>query len=103
MPKGIPSATRSQQVQEVLENLNLAKIQGSRIRSLSPEERRRVSIGIELLSSPSPSLLILDDPFEDLDPGAEARLVAMLHDLSNLGKSFLLLNSHSSEGMMLAR
>jgi ABC-type transport system involved in cytochrome c biogenesis ATPase subunit len=57
---------RSQRVGEVLDELSMTNHAGTRIDRLSGGQKKRVNIGLELLTRPS--LLFLDEPTSPLDP-----------------------------------
>jgi ABC-type multidrug transport system ATPase subunit len=58
------------------------------VRGVSGGERKRVSIGHELLVNPS--LLVLDEPTSGLDSTAASRLVATLSALARKGRTVVL-------------
>ena len=63
LPESVPDLEKRQRVQEVLEELGLlhvadSKVGGNGVRGISGGERRRVSIGVELVTSPA--ILFLD-------------------------------------------
>ena len=61
------------------------KVGGPDVRGLSGGERRRVSIGLQIVKSPS--LLFLDEPTSGLDAHTSAKLVSSLRDLANEGRT----------------
>lgn len=75
-------------VNKILYQLDLRVHQNKRIRSLSGGQRKRVSIGVELLHSPP--LFFLDEPTAGLDPRLERRLMELLRSLSGQERSILL-------------
>lgn len=70
-------------VARVIRQLGLEEHQEKRIHMLSGGQRKRVSIGIELLSNPS--VLFLDEPSSGLDPATEERLMVLLQSLALSG------------------
>ncbi len=78
-----PTVTRkeiSARVDEVIEQLGLSARADHRIDVLSGGERKRVNVGLELLTKPS--LLFVDEPTSGLDPGSEAAVISQLHQLA---------------------
>lgn len=67
-------------VERTIELLGLAEHAGKRVYHLSGGQRKRVSIGIELLSKPS--VLFLDEPSSGLDPATEESLMELLQSLT---------------------
>ncbi len=70
-------------IERIIHQLGLAEHQDKRIHQLSGGQRKRVSIGIELLSNPS--VLFLDEPSSGLDPATEERLMVLLQSLALSG------------------
>jgi ABC-type multidrug transport system ATPase subunit len=70
-------------IDRIIEQLGLKEHQDKRIHQLSGGQRKRVSIGIELLSNPS--VLFLDEPSSGLDPATEERLMVLLQSLALSG------------------
>jgi ABC-type multidrug transport system ATPase subunit len=67
-------------IDKTIETLGLTEHRSKRIKYLSGGQRKRVSIGIELLSKPS--ILFLDEPSSGLDPTTEQSLMELLQALS---------------------
>jgi ABC transport system ATP-binding/permease protein len=65
-PPDTGEAERNQRVGEVLDELSMSNHAGTRIDRLSGGQKKRVNIGLELLTRPS--LLFLDEPTSPLDP-----------------------------------
>ncbi|KAG1064106.1 hypothetical protein G6F42_027071 [Rhizopus arrhizus] len=68
LPRKIPLKVKQKRVEDVIQELGISKIADSKIgmpgqRGISGGEKRRVSIGKELVTSPS--LLFLDEPTSD--------------------------------------
>jgi len=60
-----------------------ARHAGKPITRLSGGQRKRVSVGAELLAKPS--ILFLDEPSSGLDPATEFKLMEVLRDLADTG------------------
>ena len=67
-------------IDKTIDTLGLTEHRSKRIKHLSGGQRKRVSIGIELLSKPS--ILFLDEPSSGLDPTTEQSLMELLQALS---------------------
>jgi ABC transport system ATP-binding/permease protein len=71
-----------------MEKLELTPRADLRIDKLSGGQRKRASIGLELLTKPS--ILVLDEPTSGLDPGLDAHVMETLRNLQMMVKpSFL--------------
>ncbi|HJW89540.1 MAG TPA: ATP-binding cassette domain-containing protein [Anaerolineales bacterium] len=88
MPGGTSGEARLQHVDQLLADLELARLQGSRMKALTPEQRKWVHIAVELVSNPS--LLLLDEPECGLGPGGDGRLARLLRKLAAQGLAILL-------------
>ncbi|XP_017312985.1 broad substrate specificity ATP-binding cassette transporter ABCG2b isoform X2 [Ictalurus punctatus] len=86
------TAEKEKKVTSVLRELGLedcadTKIGTEFLRGVSGGERKRCSIGMELMTSPS--LLFLDEPTTGLDSNTANSIVALLHSLSRSGKTVI--------------
>ncbi len=97
-PRDVTPAARAERVTAVMVELHLDHRAGTRIDRLSGGERKRVSVGCELLTEPS--LLFLDEPTSGLDPGNEAALMATLRDLARAGRTVVVV-THSVQSLEL--
>ena len=87
MPESTSQAEREQRVEEAMALLGLSDQADIRIGLLSGGQRKRVSVGIELLGRPP--VLFLDEPTSGLDPGAAARLIKTLRRLARQGRAVI--------------
>ncbi len=62
------------------------------IRDLSRGNQQKVGIAAALL--PKPEILILDEPFNGLDPSTQIRLIALLNNLRETTETTILISSH---------
>eukprot|EP00359_Climacostomum_virens_P009645 CAMPEP_0204915478 /NCGR_PEP_ID=MMETSP1397-20131031/13469_1 /ASSEMBLY_ACC=CAM_ASM_000891 /TAXON_ID=49980 /ORGANISM="Climacostomum Climacostomum virens, Strain Stock W-24" /LENGTH=359 /DNA_ID=CAMNT_0052087531 /DNA_START=96 /DNA_END=1172 /DNA_ORIENTATION=- len=79
-------------VDQLLEDLLLTRVQDSRVgsqkdRGISGGQKKRVSIGIELITNPS--VLFLDEPTSGLDSFTALAIVKLLRNQADLGRTVL--------------
>jgi len=80
----------------VLRSLELDSQAKTKIKKLSGGQRKRVNLGIELLTSPP--LLFLDEPTSGLDPALEERMMKLFHKLSREGRT-VIVSTHIMESL----
>jgi len=98
MPADTTSSERHQRIMEVLGDLDMVAAKDRPIHRLSGGQRKRVSIGVELLTRPS--LFYLDEATSGLDPGTEAQLMQLLARLADQGRTVMLV-THATKNVML--
>ena len=98
MPADTTKAERQRRVTEVLHDLGLTERKDLAINKLSGGQRKRVSIGIELLTKPG--LFFLDEATSGLDPGTEAELMDLLRRLADDGRTIVLV-THATKNVMM--
>ncbi|OBH85118.1 ABC transporter ATP-binding protein [Mycobacterium scrofulaceum] len=84
MPADTVASERRRVITAVLAELELTPHADTRIDKLSGGQRKRVSVAIELLTSPY--LLVLDEPTTGLDPALDRSVMAMLRRLADAGR-----------------
>ncbi|WP_404788817.1 ATP-binding cassette domain-containing protein [Altericista sp. CCNU0014] len=97
LPKDISKQERDRQIQAVLADLELTHRQHALVRELSGGQRKRVSIGVELLTKPS--LFFLDEATSGLDPGTESQMMRLLRRLADQGRTVILI-THATKNVM---
>ncbi len=97
-PSDVSTVERRERVGEVLGELGLTRHADSQIGRLSGGQRKRASVGLELLTKPS--LLFLDEPTSGLDPGYERALTRLLRDLADGGRTVIVV-THSVQSLDL--
>lgn len=93
LPRRTSSQERRQRVQSVLETVELAQTTDRRVGTLSNIEKRRLSIAIELIGSPT--LLLVDESAEPLVPFDEVQITILLRELSRQGITIVYVNPRS--------
>jgi ABC-type multidrug transport system ATPase subunit/ABC-type multidrug transport system permease subunit len=83
-----PDTNVKQVVQRTLEQIKLHHVKHTFIRDLSGGQRKRVSIGVELLADPK--LFFLDEPTSGLDPGLDKEMMNLLRELADQGRTIIL-------------
>jgi ABC-type multidrug transport system ATPase subunit len=96
LPSDTTKDERSARVNEVMHKLELTERADLRIDRLSGGQRKRASIGLELLTSPK--LLVLDEPTSGLDPGLDAHVMETLRNLADDGQTVVLV-THSVDNL----
>jgi ABC-type multidrug transport system ATPase subunit len=97
-PHDVPREERVRRVAEVIAELGLSEHSDTPIDRLSGGQRKRVSVGIELLTKPS--LLFLDEPTSGLDPGHERGVMELLRALAD-GDRTVIVVTHSVQNIRL--
>ena len=96
LPNDTSKEERSQIVDETMRKLELSERADLRIDKLSGGQRKRASIGLELLTSPQ--VLVLDEPTSGLDPGLDAHVMETLRNLADDGQTVVLV-THSVDNL----
>jgi energy-coupling factor transporter ATP-binding protein EcfA2 len=99
MPRDTTREERHKRIMEVLGDLDLLHRKDNPINKLSGGQIKRVSIGVELLTSPG--LFFLDEPTSGLDPGTETAFMHLMRRLADQGRTIVLV-THATKNVMLA-
>lgn len=92
LPKTLTKQEKEQRATDVISELGLERCQdsmigGSYVRGISGGEKKRVCIGNEIIINPS--LLLLDEPTSGLDSTTALRIVQLLQDIAEAGKTVI--------------
>ncbi|MBV8235535.1 MAG: FHA domain-containing protein, partial [Acidimicrobiia bacterium] len=98
LPGDTTPTERRERVLDALDTLGLAARRDVPIQSLSGGQRKRVSIGAELITRPG--LFFLDEATSGLDPGTESQMMRLLRRLADQGHTILLV-THATKNVML--
>lgn len=85
-------------VQKAMEDLGLASRADVRVGTLSGGQRKRASIGIELLTEPR--IFYLDEPTSGLDPSTDRQMMQLLRKIANDGRT-VVLTTHATANVKL--
>lgn len=91
-PKEVPVAEKYDYCERIIDLLEMRNIAGATIgkigAGLNQEQRKRVTIGVELASKPE-LLMFLDEPTSGLDSGAAFNIIRFLRKLADSGQALL--------------
>ncbi|OAY68158.1 ABC transporter G family member 26 [Ananas comosus] len=90
LPTNMPKQQKLSRVDTIIKDLNLercrqTKVGGGFVKGISGGERKRTSIGYEILVDPS--LLLLDEPTSGLDSTCASKLLMILQGLAKTGRT----------------
>jgi ABC-2 type transport system ATP-binding protein len=91
-PYATPERPRPHDVDRLLETVGLAEQAGQRLSSLSGGQRRRLDVAVGLVGRPE--LVFLDEPTAGFDPAARRDFHDLVHRLSDLEDTTILLTTH---------
>ncbi len=98
LPNDTSPQERTKRVLEVISQMSLSERKDVPVKMLSGGQRKRVSIGVELLSKPT--LLFLDEPTSGLDPGTETKMMRQMRELADEGHTILMI-THATQNVKL--
>jgi ATP-binding cassette subfamily G (WHITE) protein 2 (SNQ2) len=84
----VPRAEKIAYVDKCIDLLELGDMQDALVRSLGVEQRKRVTIGVELAAKPN-LLLFLDEPTSGLDSQSAYSIIRFLRKLSHAGQAII--------------
>ncbi|KAF2740492.1 ABC transporter-like protein [Polyplosphaeria fusca] len=86
--RNIPRQEKIEYVDKIVELLELTDMQDALISSLGVEQKKRLTIGVELAAKPS-LLLFLDEPTSGLDSNSAYSIIRFLKKLSAAGQAIV--------------
>jgi ABC transport system ATP-binding/permease protein len=89
-----PDINLRQIVNQALNDIKMTERRKALIKDLSGGQRKRVSIGVELLANPK--LFFLDEPTSGLDPGLDKQMMELLRDLAHNDDRTIVLVTHAT-------
>ncbi|KAL4872051.1 hypothetical protein BDV12DRAFT_162939 [Aspergillus spectabilis] len=97
--RNIPREEKLAYVNQIIDLLELEEIEDALVGSLNVEQKKRVTIGVELAAKPS-LLLFLDEPTSGLDSQAAFSIVRFLKKLSQAGQA-IVCTIHQPSSMLI--
>ncbi|BBX45351.1 hypothetical protein GCM10009641_20580 [Mycobacterium cookii] len=86
---------RNEVVRSALDDMDLSSLRTVQLKKLPAEQRKRASLAVELLTSPT--LLVLDEPTAGLEPEAQQQLRATLRRLADDGRVVVVATSSPAD------
>lgn len=96
-----PDININEIINNTLEQIEMLDQQDVLVSQLSGGQRKRVSIGVELLADPK--LFFLDEPTSGLDPGLDKKMMQLLRKLANQGRTIILVTHATANIKMCDR
>ena len=85
-------------VEKTLDQIEMGDRREVLVSKLSGGQRKRISIGVELLADPK--LFFLDEPTSGLDPGLDKKMMQLLRKLADQGRTVILV-THATANIKL--
>ncbi len=98
--RSVPRAEKIAYVDKIIELLELGEMQDTIISCLGVEQRKRLTIGVELAAKPS-LLLFLDEPTSGLDSQSAYSIVRFLKKLATAGQA-IVCTIHQPSSVLIA-
>ncbi len=99
--RGITGHELDKRVNRVLAQIGLSDRKKSRVKGFSGGMKRRLNLGVALLSEPR--VLLLDEPTVGIDPQSRASIFELLESLHNSGMTILYTTHYMEEAERLCR
>ena len=91
-----PDTNISEVITNTLDQIKLSHVRNTLVSRLSGGQRKRVSIGVELLADPK--LFFLDEPTSGLDPGLDKEMMQLLREQADRGRTIALV-THATDNI----
>ncbi len=91
-----PDTNIEEVITNTLEQIKLSHVRNTLVTKLSGGQRKRVSIGVELLADPK--LFFLDEPTSGLDPGLDKEMMLLLREQADRGRTIALV-THATDNI----
>lgn len=91
-----PDTNISEVIANTLNQIKLSHVRNTLVSRLSGGQRKRVSIGVELLADPK--LFFLDEPTSGLDPGLDKEMMLLLREQAHRNRTIALV-THATDNI----
>lgn len=91
-----PDTNINEVIVNTLDQIKLSHVRNTLVSRLSGGQRKRVSIGVELLADPK--LFFLDEPTSGLDPGLDKEMMLLLREQADRGRTIALV-THATDNI----
>jgi ABC-type multidrug transport system ATPase subunit/CRP-like cAMP-binding protein len=98
LPRDTPPEAIDKAVDDAMDELGLTARAEVRVQALSGGQRKRASIGIELLTHPR--IFYLDEPTSGLDPSTDRQMMKLLRKIADDGRT-VVLTTHATANVRL--
>ncbi len=93
-----PDTNINEVITNTLDQIKLSHVRHTLVSKLSGGQRKRVSIGVELLADPK--LFFLDEPTSGLDPGLDKEMMLLLREQADRGRTIALV-THATDNISI--
>ncbi|XP_032515197.2 ATP-binding cassette subfamily G member 4-like [Danaus plexippus] len=89
---------KKKRIEELMTSLDVGRVRNTRVGNLSGGQKKRLAIGLELVSDPP--VMFLDEPTSGLDSSISKQLVYLLHLLARQGRT-VIISMHQPSALVL--
>ncbi|KAJ1482033.1 P-loop containing nucleoside triphosphate hydrolase protein [Baffinella frigidus] len=87
LPKAMPYEEKQQVMEAIADVVELTPILGKTILNLSAEQRKRLTLGVEMAANPS--VLFLDEPTSGLDSRSARIVIRVVKRIASMGRTII--------------
>ncbi len=95
LPEDMTLEEKKKRVDKIINILELDERKDATVSSLSGGQRKRVNLGVELITDPA--ILFLDEPTSGLDPGLDQKMMQLFRRIADSGQTVILATHNLNE------